>query len=67
MINDLNKNYELIGMKISEVEELLGKPDSENKEFVSYYLGMSGHGIDTGTLFLEIKNGIVVELEVWHG
>jgi len=67
MISDLRSDYDLIGMKISEVEKLLGKADNENRKFISYYLGMSGHGIDTGTLFLKIENDIVIEIKVWHG
>ncbi len=67
MVHDLKSKYELVGMNAKEIKELLGKPNRENKNFLSYHLGMSGHGIDTGTLYLELKNEIVVEVEIWHG
>lgn len=67
MVHNLRKEHELVGMTINEINELLGKPDRENKNFISYHLGMSGHGIDTGTLYLEMKNGIIIEVKLWHG
>lgn len=68
MTKDLTDRYELKGMPITEVKELLGEPDNEYAEgTITYYLGMSGHGIDTGSLILTIKNGVVVDYEVWHG
>jgi len=67
MVNDLRKKHELIGMNTKEVIELLGEPNSLNKKYMSYHLGMSGHMIDTGTLFLELENGIVVKIKLWHG
>ena len=67
MVKNLTKENELVGMSIREVKELLGQPSSENNNFISYYLGMSGHGIDTGTLYLTIKDGIVIEYKIWHG
>ncbi len=67
MVHDLKRNYNLIGMNTNEVKELLGEPDSENKKYLSYHLGMSRHMIDTGTLFLELERGIVTKVKVWHG
>lgn len=67
MVHDLVKDHELVGMNLNEIKELLGKPDHENKKFISYYLGMSGYGIDTGALYLELRKGIVVEVRIWHG
>ena len=67
MVKDLTKKYELVGMTVSEVKELLGEPTSENNIHMYYHLGMSGHGIDTGTLSLAIKNGIIIEYKIRHG
>jgi hypothetical protein len=68
MMNDLRKNHELVGMKKAEIEKLLGKPDSQiNSEF-SYYLGMTGTGINTGSLTITFnKNEIVEKINVHQG
>ena len=67
-MEDLRKNHELLGMKKAEIEKLLGKPDSQiNSEF-SYYLGMTGTGINTGSLTITFnENEIVEKINVHQG
>jgi len=67
MVHNLTKKYELIGMSVEEIKELLGEPSIESEFYISYGLGMSGHGIDAGTLSLTIKDGIVIEYDIRHG
>lgn len=57
MIADLEDNHDLEGMTDKEIVDLLGEPDSKVKAEWTYYLGMAGHGIDTGTLTLNLKMG----------
>lgn len=68
MRNDLIRKYELIGMSVDKVIDLLGEPDEgkTEKEY-RYYLGMARRGIDTGSLVLKIENGKVIQFRVWHG
>ena len=67
MVESLTSEHKLVGMNVKQVKELLGKPDTESKTSLYYYLGMSGHGIDTGSLTLTILDGVVKEYKVWHG
>ncbi len=67
MTHDLLKKYDLLTMSESELVELLGDPDSKNKTTYRYYLGMSRHGIDTGSLIITIKDEKVIEYDIWHG
>lgn len=68
MMNDLRKNHELVGMQKTEIEKLLGKPDSETNSAFSYYLGMTGVGINTGTLTITFnENEIVESIQVSQG
>jgi len=67
MINDLTNNYKLIGMQKDEVKKLLGTPSSEYKNKISYYLGMTGRGINTGSLSLKFKDDIVINYNVHQG
>ena len=68
MMNDLRKNHELVGMKKAEIEKLLGKPDSETNSEYSYYLGMTGTGINTGSLTITFnESGIVEKINVHQG
>lgn len=64
MKDDLVDNYNLVGMVKEEVIGLLGEPDYRTTFSVEYFLGMSGHGIDTGTLTLLLKNGKVASIQV---
>lgn len=68
MMNDLRKKHKLVGMTKSEIENLLGKFDDENKTYCSYYLGLTGRGINTGTLTLTFdKNNVVTSISVTQG
>ena len=67
MVKDLTKKYELVGMTVNEIKDLLGEPTTEYKTHLDYNLGMSGHGIDYGVLSLTVDNGIVIEYKIWHG
>jgi len=68
MMNDLRKNHELVGMKKAEIENLLGKPDSETNSEYSYYLGMTGTGINTGSLTITFnESGTVEKINVHQG
>lgn len=67
MVSDLEDKYELAGMTTGEIVELLGEPDSKSHIEWAYYLGMSGHGIDTGTLSLTIENGRVKSFRIYTG
>ncbi len=67
MTHDLIKKHDLIGLSIEEIIDLIGDPDYRNKKELSYYLGMSRHGIDTGSLILIIENDFVIDYKIWHG
>ena len=67
MMNDLRNNYGLIGKTKSEIILLLGKPDTEINDEISYYLGYSGKGINTGTLTLNFVDNKVQKINVWQG
>ena len=68
MMNDLRKNNDLVGMKKAEIEKILGKPDSETNSEFSYYLGMTGTGINTGSLIITFnENEIVEKINVHQG
>lgn len=67
MVYDLTSKHDLIGMTASEVKDLLGEPDGQNDATMRYYLGMSGHGIDTGSLIFTLSDGKVTKYKVWHG
>ncbi|MGM1057469.1 MAG: hypothetical protein ACQEWG_16405 [Bacteroidota bacterium] len=65
MVSDLTSDYDLKGMSVKKVEELMGKPDQEYKDGYAYYLGLLG--IDTSRLFLTVKNGVVTDYKVSRG
>ena len=67
MIDDLTNNYKLIGKTKEEIKALLGEPESEYVDEISYYLGLTGHGINTGSLSFSFENGIVISYHVWQG
>ncbi|SFS91306.1 hypothetical protein SAMN04487906_2056 [Zhouia amylolytica] len=67
MTHDLIQNYDLIGKTRKEIEQLLGKPTRETKYEMRYYLGLTGHGINTGALTFEFKNDRVTKFEIWQG
>ncbi|MEM7513774.1 MAG: hypothetical protein AAF388_22800 [Bacteroidota bacterium] len=75
MVNSLLRNYELEGMTVNEIKQLLGwsslSGDSkwsdckEDNCTVSYYLGLCGSGMgwEDGSLNFKFENGVVVEVE----
>jgi hypothetical protein len=68
IMNSLRNNHKLKGKSKTEIIELLGKPDSETNSDIRYYLGMSKHGINTGSLTIDYsENGIVTDFSVWQG
>ncbi|MBD0825523.1 hypothetical protein [Aestuariibaculum marinum] len=68
MMNSLRNSHELKGKSKTEIIELLGKPDSETNSDFRYYLGMSKHGINTGSLTISFnENGIATDFSVWQG
>lgn len=67
MTHDLIKKHELIGLSLNEIIDLLGEPDRKIKNEIRYYLGMSRHGIDTGSLILTIENDKIIDYKIWHG
>jgi hypothetical protein len=67
MVNNLIKTEKLKGKTVEEIKELLGEPSSENKISLSYNLGMTGRGINSGSLQFEIKDGIIVNFSIWQG
>jgi hypothetical protein len=66
MANDLISNYDLIGKSLSQIEELLGKPDNDCKYEncrMSYNLGpCRGFGISYGVLIIELKEWKAIEV-----
>lgn len=68
MMNSLRNNYELKGKTKSEIICLLRKPENEIRNEMSYSLGYSGFGINTGTLVVFLnEKGIVKNLSVHQG
>ena len=56
MMNSLRNDYELTGMTERQITKLLGKPDDKYKTNYSYYLGYTGTGINTGTLYIKFNS-----------
>ena len=70
MVNDLRNNYNLIGKNKTEIINLLGESYSTFQEpnKMSYYLGYTGTGINTGTLYLILnEENIVTKIIVFEG
>lgn len=67
MTDDLIDKHQIVGKSVKEIIELLGEPNYINKNGLRYYLGMSRHGIDTGSLQMTIENDIVIDYKIWHG
>ena len=67
MRNDLIKQHKLKGLSEPEVIKLLGEPEKKSEHEFRYYLGMARRGIDTGSLILTMKNGVVIDYRIWHG
>ncbi|GAA4281079.1 hypothetical protein GCM10022260_15000 [Gaetbulibacter aestuarii] len=67
MTHDLTSNYNLKVKTKAQIQQLLGKPSSQSINEMRYYLGLTGHGINTGSLIFEFKNGLVTKFEIWQG
>ncbi len=67
MSNNLVNDYNIKGMTVEQIIKLLGEPDKQSNVELRYYLGYSGHGIDTGALILILNNGTVTYYKIWHG
>ena len=67
MTNDLTKNYILVGKEVKEIKKILGQPSTESKTEISYFLGLTGHGINTGNLIFKIENDRIKSFKIWQG
>lgn len=68
MVKDLTERYSLVGNKKEEIIELLGEPEAGNTRMLSYYLGATRTGINTGSLRLYLnENQKVVRVELDEG
>ena len=67
MTVDLVSDYELKGMSAEQVIELLGEPENRSNNEFRYFLGHSGHGINTGSLVLILEKDTVTDYEIWEG
>ena len=67
MTNDLTKHYNLEGKTKEEIKKILGIPSSESKNEISYYLGLTGHGINTGFLSLKFEKERVIKFRIGQG
>ncbi|TYB69497.1 hypothetical protein ES677_13600 [Bizionia gelidisalsuginis] len=67
-IQSLKEKHELKGKTKEGVFKLLGEPLHQINNKFYYYLGMSGFGINTGTLFIEFDEDYTVkDFKVWDG
>jgi hypothetical protein len=68
MMNNLRNNYNLIGKTKLGIIRLLGNSEGNIENEMTYYLGYSKTGINTGKLTLTLdKKGIVINVNVWQG
>lgn len=67
MVYNLTEKHKLKGKTKDEIKILLGKPTNESKNEMSYYLGMTGHSINTGSLTFKFEKERVVEIKIWQG
>lgn len=67
MRKDFLSRYKVIGMKKSEIISLLGEPENSSENYISYFLGHSGCGINTGSLSFSIKDNIVIDYNISDG
>lgn len=67
--DDLVDNNLLIGLTKTEVETMLGEPDSENANTLTYYIGFSPRhfiGIDPDWLEIKFENGKVINVRIYE-
>ncbi|WP_109437888.1 MULTISPECIES: hypothetical protein [Aquimarina] len=67
MHKDLLSKYELEGVSKGYILNLLGKPDSETNNKYYYQLGVTGKGINTGTMTIKFESDSVVNIEITNG
>ena len=67
MHKDLLKNHELKGVSKDSILNLLGKPNSETNTKYYYQLGVTGKGINTGTMTIKFEKNLVVEVKITNG
>lgn len=68
MVDDLQRNYSLVGMSKSQIFDLLGPPSSVSGAELFYYLGLARKGINTGRLTITFGDDEAVsEVSVWDG
>jgi len=68
MMNDLRNRYKLVGMNRKEINNLLGNAEDTTSSELSYYLGYSKSGINTGTLIIKFNTqNIATMVKVKHG
>ena len=66
MVDDMEKEHQIIGMTEAEVKTLLGEPETVLKEenVLEYYVGDSI--IDPYTYDVLFENGVAVETRIWE-
>jgi len=69
MVHDMTSEYKLISMTKEDITALLGPPDNMqlSSDTFHYYLGMSRHGIDTGSLIIKFNVNKVISYRIRHG
>ena len=67
--DDLVDNQKLIGLSRQKIEEMLGKPEYEKENSMTYYIGFSPRnlfGIDPDFLEIEFKDGKVYKTRIYN-
>ena len=64
MTEDLLENERLNGMTEERIIKLLGPPEGKYANEWNYFLGHTGRGIDTGTLFIRFNDQLVIGVRV---
>lgn len=67
MRKDFFRRYKVRGMSKDDIISLLGEPDNSGKNYIAYYLGYSGCGINTGRLRLNFKDNHVISYVISDG
>lgn len=66
MRRNLIRKYKLVGMSESEIIDLLGQPYQSTNTIFSYYLGMTGTGVNIGTLIIRFEEGYATAYELYN-
>ena len=67
MSNDLVSRYDLKKYTKKGILGLIGEPNSKSNSEYRYFLGVTGDGINTGTLVIHFENDSVIEFEIIQG